>query len=166
MFGRRLSGQKYTDVVHIYAIMKAGYIPQLFSVLFAGQAVIHDLIASSQGQALIVDSQFASAIETFQVPCLLVPDFKELANISAPPPSLPDVSGDDIGMIFHTSGTTSGKPKPVPCTHKWLVSHGTRHLGRIWQGKIDGPDTFTNWGSFAHLGSATGKLAFMQLYIH
>lgn len=34
----------------------------------------------------------------------------------------PEQEGDTIGVVYHTSGTTSGLPKPLPTKHKFLVS--------------------------------------------
>ena len=36
------------------------------------------------------------------------------------PPLPAPASGDEIAMIFHTSGSTSGQPKVLRCNYKWL----------------------------------------------
>ena len=36
------------------------------------------------------------------------------------PPLWVPPTGDEIVMIYHTSGSTSGSPKLVPCTADWV----------------------------------------------
>ena len=116
----RLSGFIYTDVLHIYGISRAGYIPQLFSLRLPNPAVVHELLQRAGAQALIYDASFESILNNFPLPT-----YRALASerIEPTPISLPSISDsqeDDIAFIFHTSGSTSGSPKLVPMTYRWL----------------------------------------------
>ena len=117
----RLSGFTYTDILHIYGISRAGYIPQLFSLKLANPTVVHELLHRAGAQALIYDASFESILEDFPLPIYLALTSTRLEPNT--PVSLPDISEsqeDDIAFIFHTSGSTSGSPKLVPMTYRWL----------------------------------------------
>lgn len=49
-----------------------------------------------------------------------------------------------------------GRPKPVPCTHRWLNAQ-VYFVSAIWDGEPKEHNIVNNIGSFAHLGSATCK---------
>jgi long-subunit acyl-CoA synthetase (AMP-forming) len=117
----RLSGFTYTDVLHIYGISRAGYIPQLFSLKLSNPTVVHELLHRAGAQALIYDASFEKILKDFPLPIYraLTSERIELST----PVSLPDISEsqeDDIAFIFHTSGSTSGSPKLVPMSYRWL----------------------------------------------
>ena len=117
----RLSGFTYTDVLHIYGISRAGYIPQLFSLKLPNSAVVHELLHRAGAQALIYDASFESTLKDFSLPIYRALTSERLKPSA--PVSLPDISEsqeDDIAFIFHTSGSTSGSPKLVPMTYCWL----------------------------------------------
>ncbi|KAF9021018.1 acetyl-CoA synthetase-like protein [Hymenopellis radicata] len=153
--GLWLTGHSYTDLIHLYSICLAGYVPQVFSVSFAGVAVVNDLLAACDGKALLYDPSFIDVISSISVPSLVVPAFDALADkpFGAIPP-LPEVNEHDTAMIFHTSGTTSGKPKPVKESHIWLHAQA-RVVRSAWIGSFDTQDVISNLGSFAHVGTAT-----------
>src|ERR1700721_2245223 len=58
----RLRGLTYTDVLHIYGVSRAGYVPQLFSLGLPNPAVIFELLQLADAQALIFDPSFESAV--------------------------------------------------------------------------------------------------------
>ena len=116
----RLSGFTYTDVLHIYGISRAGYIPQLFSLKLPNPTVVHELLHRAGAKALIYDASFESILKNFPLPT-----YRALTSerVEPTPVSLPDISEsqeDDIAFIFHTSGSTSGSPKLVPTSYRWL----------------------------------------------
>ena len=60
-------------------------------------------------------------------------------------------------MIFHTSGTTNGRPKPVPQTHRWLVAEAEVSYKAVIQcyPENGGQIVWNNIGSFASIGAAS-----------
>ena len=109
----------YVDVLYIYAIARAGYIPQLFTLRLPNPDVIYELLARADGKAIIYEP--GSNISSCPVPSYSAVDFRTVPIEDPSLPPLPEpASGDDIAMIFHTSGSTSGQPKLLPCNYKWL----------------------------------------------
>ncbi|KAJ7037809.1 acetyl-CoA synthetase-like protein [Mycena alexandri] len=153
--GLWLTGHVYTDLVHMYAICRVGFIPQLFSLSYSGADVVQDLLTTCNAKVLLFDPSFSDAVTTaITVPCIRVPTLTSIPASPLPPPALPSVEETDVAMIFHTSGTTSGKPKPIPETHRYLTGQQMQWQG-VWQGKFETQDIFNQLGSFAHVGTAT-----------
>ena len=163
----RLTGEYVTDLVHLYGLARAGYVPELFSLKFSlpGQAVVRDLLRECNGKALIYDAHFAALVDEIDLPkhTLVDIDIQDLSHDTAASSSLrplPTVSEEDVAIIFHTSGTTGGRPKPVPQSHKWCKTHSMVCWKGIWQGDFDTPDVVNNIGSFAHMGASTCTVLF------
>jgi acyl-CoA synthetase (AMP-forming)/AMP-acid ligase II len=111
----------YTDVLHVYGLSRAGYIPQLFSIRLPSPVVIFELLQRAKAKALIFDSSFKSVLENCPVPTHLAVRADSVTDTADPLPDMPKaISGDEIVFVFHTSGSTSGSPKLVPCSRKWL----------------------------------------------
>ncbi|KAJ7204691.1 acetyl-CoA synthetase-like protein [Mycena pura] len=155
--GLWITGNQYSDLVHLYAISRAGFVPQLFSQKYTeqGLAVVRDLLSACDAQALAYDPAFESIIQELALPSLVVPSLQDLVASDADLPPLPDVEPTDTAMFFHTSGTTSGKPKPVPESHRWFGFQTVQWKGLCQAPPFDGQDAFNNIGSFGHVGSAT-----------
>ncbi|KAH7883690.1 acetyl-CoA synthetase-like protein [Phlebopus sp. FC_14] len=119
--GLWLEGMSYNDVLHIYAISRAGYIPQLFSIRLPNPHVVLDLLLRANARALIFAPHFAQLSSHFPIPV-----FSAIQKDAIPPsdhPLLPlstPVHGDHTAFVFHTSGSTSGSPKLIPCSYRWL----------------------------------------------
>lgn len=152
----RVTGQHATDYVHIYGLCRAGFVPELFSVhyLRPGQAVIGELLGICNGKALLYDSAFADAVGGIALPSFPLVNISSLQSLAELTP-IPDVAEEDPAIIFHTSGTTGGRPKPVPQTHRWCKAHASICWPGIWQGLFDSPDVINNIGNFAHTGAAS-----------
>ena len=117
----RIGGSTYVDCVHIYSIVRAGYVPQLFSLRLPEPDIIFELLAKSDGKALIYDASFASMMPSSpSIPIFMAVDVRseEVPTISLSPIVEPQ-NGDDTVMIFHTSGSTSGQPKVIRCSFSW-----------------------------------------------
>jgi acyl-coenzyme A synthetase/AMP-(fatty) acid ligase len=155
----RLTGLNYADLVNLYSVSRAGFVPQVFSIKFSplGVSIINDLLTACDGKALIYDPSFNSTSDV-RLPSSAIPSLGDMRvflgdNVHSLP-DLPDRDPLDFAMVFHTSGTTNGKPKPVQCSHRWMVRQA--ELARdIWQGSFDTPNVMNNLGSFAHVGTAT-----------
>lgn len=155
----RITGEKYTDLVHLYALARIGYIPQMLN---KAMATLNDAVPSvlslTNGKAILYDPFYSSAVASLSYPSIsLVSDLSLLPPLGDRKlPDLPIVPDDAVGVIFHTSGTTGGRPKPVPETHKWLRCQAQVQWPAIWQGG-DVQGVVNNLGSFANVGSATSK---------
>ncbi|KAJ6529982.1 acetyl-CoA synthetase-like protein [Mycena vulgaris] len=151
-----ITGVKYSDLAHLYGIARAGFVPEVLNANMS-IPIIRDLLAKSGGASLIYDSDFAKLVTEVPFTTLSIPDLSRLPLLSSPLPPLPNVAPDDVAFIFHTSGTTSGIPKPVPETHRWLKSQAQVQWPNIWQCDPDSsrPLMVNNIGSFANVGSAT-----------
>ena len=121
----RLSGLTYQDVLQIYGLSRAGYIPQLISIQLPNPDVILGLLSKSKAAALIIDTAFAPVTSSWTVPVFSTADVQSGTAQATPEaeseplPPLFSPRADDIIFIFHTSGSTSGSPKLVPCTRTW-----------------------------------------------
>lgn len=118
----RLGGMTYVDVLHIYGISRAGYIPQLFSIRLPNPTVIYELLRKANASALIYDPSFESVLLNCPVPAHRTLESSRTIDIPESLPSIWDIREEDTGFIFHTSGSTSGSPKLVPMSYRWLNS--------------------------------------------
>ncbi|KAJ7749584.1 acetyl-CoA synthetase-like protein [Mycena maculata] len=153
--GLWLRGTIYSDLVNLYAVSAAGFVPQVFSVKFSrpGRTIILDLLAACDGKALLLDPTFSDAINDATIPTIEIPVLSSHPPVAPGTLEAPSAESTDLAMIFHTSGTTGGKPKPVRCDHHWMVWQAIS-VDKIWQGSF-GPDIMNNLGSFAHVGTAS-----------
>jgi acyl-coenzyme A synthetase/AMP-(fatty) acid ligase len=111
----------YNDVLHIYGMSRAGYIPQLFSLRLPNPIVIFELLRKANAKALVYDASFASILANTPIPTHLAVDIDKIDGVDEPLPEMPTVEhGDQTVFILHTSGSTSGSPKLVPCSATWL----------------------------------------------
>ncbi|KAI0788601.1 hypothetical protein C8Q75DRAFT_793755 [Abortiporus biennis] len=118
--GLWLGGMTYIDCLTIYGIARAGYIPQHFSLRLPNPTVIYELLDMAAGKAIIHDTSFAVSVSDSPVATYLASDVRAApVNSVTLPPVSREVNGDDTIMIFHTSGSTSGRPKLVPCSYSW-----------------------------------------------
>ena len=95
--------------------------PQLFSLRRPNPDVVYELLQRAGAQAFIFDPAFESIVTNPSIPAELAVDVRstDVSEKDLPPLWVPS-SGDDIVMIYHTSGSTSGSPKLVPCTADWV----------------------------------------------
>ncbi|KAJ7333444.1 acetyl-CoA synthetase-like protein [Mycena albidolilacea] len=153
--GLWITGVKYSDLAHIYGLARAGYIPEVLGASLT-IPIIRDLFAKTGGKTLLFEPTFANLVTDFELPSLAIPELGALPAVTSPLPPLPDVAPTDPGLIFHTSGTTSGIPKPIPETHRWIKCQAQVLWPKTWQCYPDGrPLILNNIGSFANIGSAT-----------
>ncbi|KAL0579504.1 hypothetical protein V5O48_002488 [Marasmius crinis-equi] len=124
-----LLGYTYTDVLHVYGLMMAEYIPQTFTLFPSAIEALNTLLKSSGAQALIYQEGHFDRVKSWistHTTLKLYPAisaFPEPESDSNPP--LPGLSSekhsdDDIVIIVHTSGSTSGIPKCVPYTYRFM----------------------------------------------
>lgn len=118
----RLWGFSYMDVLHIYGISRAGFIPQLISLRLPNPTVVYELLQKAQARALVYDDDFRAVLSDCPVPHYPTIAHEGISLRNMELPALDDSRPDDAAFIFHTSGSTSGCPKLVPCSHRWINS--------------------------------------------
>ncbi|CAH0051820.1 unnamed protein product [Clonostachys solani] len=157
-----VKGLSYIDGVLIWGLLRAGYIPQLFSLRLTNSDVISTLLERTGGKAVVVESEWLKTVNVNQ-PSLPAVDTRTLDVNHLPlPPVWVPASGDDTVMIFHSSGSTSGMPKPIDTTARWL-NFNIKTSQDIFQAICtDGRrSVMASNGSFCHLAAS-----FMMLSSH
>ncbi|KAK1235886.1 hypothetical protein PQX77_000876 [Marasmius sp. AFHP31] len=148
-----LGGFSYVDIVHIYGIARAGFIPHLMGRL-PGLVIVKELLRESETKALIRSVQFKETLGPVEVEGTVpVYDPVDLATLRSQDSTLPALresnDPDEVFIIAHTSGSTSGKPKLVRCTTRWTDA-GYRKAG-FWGDTME-PEV-QNWmGNVCHMG--------------
>ena len=100
---------------------RAGYIPQMFSLRLPNPTVIFELLQRAGAHALVFESSFDVDLSGCPVPTHPATQVRERDAVDVALPSLRTYcSASDLVFIFHTSGSTSGSPKLVPCNRRWL----------------------------------------------
>ncbi|KZT05903.1 acetyl-CoA synthetase-like protein [Laetiporus sulphureus 93-53] len=157
VIGLWLGGTTYVDVLHIYGIARAGFIPQLISLRLPNAEVILELLNLSKGKAIVHDASFTSPLRRCPLPVYAAVDVREASPVAIDlPPVVEGSDADDIIMLFHTSGSTSGRPKLVPCTYAWW-STTIMKAGQIMRPKTRSTsrqDTAVCMGSLCHMGQS------------
>jgi len=163
VIGMWLGGMTYIDVLQIYGLSRAGYIPQLFSIRLPNPEVIFELLERAGAKALVFDSSFESIITGCPVPTHRAVDIHEADPQDQPLPVLQrTVNGDDTVFVFHTSGSTSGSPKLVPCNYSWLNS-AINKSHQIGKPKANSRRDVTVWmGSMCHIAQTFMLLGSLQ----
>jgi acyl-CoA synthetase (AMP-forming)/AMP-acid ligase II len=154
----RIGGTTYIDVLQIYGVSRAGYIPQLFSLRLSSAEVIFELLQKANAKALIYDSSHLPALsESSPVATYLAINVKDESATYEHLPDMPEVvDGGETAFIFHTSGSTSGSPKLVPWTYSFILFLHHKVLQVIefpkpWRQRI------FNWtGSVCHSAQSMG----------
>ncbi|KAJ3541301.1 hypothetical protein NM208_g4615 [Fusarium decemcellulare] len=115
-------GTSYEDLVHMWAVSRAGFIPQLLSLRMTDPTVIYELLSQAQATALIYDVVVAKAVINAPLPVLPLAYVSILAGLDRLPlpPLWTSSDADQTLIIYHTSGSTSGMPKLVPITFRWF----------------------------------------------
>ena len=120
----RLGGTTYLDVLHVYGMARAGYVPQLFSLRLPNPDVVYELLNRAKAVYLIFDESFETIVSDSPVPRHAALEVKpeDVEGETLQPLENARLGPDSCIMIFHTSGSTSGSPKLVPCSLRWVNS--------------------------------------------
>ncbi|KAF5389415.1 hypothetical protein D9757_004334 [Collybiopsis confluens] len=171
-----IGGFAYSDIVHIYGLSKAGYVPQLFSLRLPNPTVIFELLHKAGAKALICDSGTIGSITPSttagNLPILSAcpfPDVQALAQtlVTEVPNSYLTTNEEPVDpseyvFVFHTSGSTSGSPKLVPCTYRWLDAIARKASQLCVPKDLNRQDVSTWIGSMCHIGQTTMLICLMQ----
>ncbi|KIK67057.1 hypothetical protein GYMLUDRAFT_191481 [Collybiopsis luxurians FD-317 M1] len=177
VIGVWIGGFTYSDVVHIYGVSRAGYVPQLFSLRLPNPVVIFELLHKAGAKALVCDAGTSTSIANSSagenpVPILSASPFSDIQSLSEKiVQEVPNsflrtneqfVNPSDIAFIFHTSGSTSGSPKLVPCNYRWLDSIANKASQLCVPNDPDRQDVSTWIGSMCHIGQTSMLICLMQ----
>jgi len=95
---------------------RAGYVPQMFSMRLPNPIVIFEMLQKAGGRALVCEPSFEVDLSGCPVPNYpAIQVHEQDVEGIALPPLRTDHSASDLVFILHTSGSTSGIPKLVPC---------------------------------------------------
>jgi acyl-CoA synthetase (AMP-forming)/AMP-acid ligase II len=113
---------------------RAGYVPQMFSLRLPNPTVIFELLQKAGARALVFEPSFD--VDLSGCPVLTYPTVQvreqDAADVALPPLRA-DCSASDLAFVFHTSGSTSGSPKLVPCNRRWLdnIVTKSKQMGQV-----------------------------------
>ncbi len=130
----RLQGMTYSDLLHIWGIMRAGHIPQLISINLTDTAVVYRMLKNAGASALVYDPRFHDFLSDCSLPVYSAQVPSDMTQESPLGPVWTPSNPDDVVIIYHTSGSTSGIPKSVPLMAKGMESQFTRmgHMQRMF----------------------------------
>ena len=129
----RVDGMTYQDVLHIFGVSRAGYIPQLLHFhRSSSKSLIVELLRRANALALICDVSHAqlnrdssSPFGSLPIPVYANSDLRQ-AGVSShcKLPKIEDLVADSnaVAFMLHTAGTTMGTPRLVPYTHRTVDS--------------------------------------------
>ncbi|KAG7090017.1 hypothetical protein E1B28_011638 [Marasmius oreades] len=148
-----LGGYRYLDAVHVYSIQRAGYVPHTFSRL-PDIEVVKDLLKESDTKALVRASQFKDVLASVQdIPvydAVTSLDFGGVGSSPKLPPSERPTNPNDLSIITHTSGSTSGRPKLVRVNHRWINGMIQKAHVPLSPGSSKTPATVNWMGNICH----------------
>ncbi|KAF8468652.1 hypothetical protein JB92DRAFT_3059106, partial [Gautieria morchelliformis] len=162
-----LRGFTYSDVITIFAISRAGFIPQMFGFELPNTRIVYELLAKGAGKAIIHDPAKTTLLRDSgtTLPCYVTTDYTTIsdADVAAfPLPDLPPANPGDYVFIYHSSGSVSGMPKVVPKTNQWLATIEHKSRDAFCLGDFDGQDVFVWTESFSH----SMEICLLQLILH
>ncbi|ESK92811.1 amp- ligase [Moniliophthora roreri MCA 2997] len=165
-----LKGLCYVDLLHIYGISRAGYIPQCFSLFPSAVELVISLLKRSDARALIYQEGYFdpgslkssnSSNGVKLLPSLISKDGYLLDDSWVSEGSeftladMPNVAPEDTALIFHSTGTTSGMPKHVPFSYKYLDAL-VQKLKYAFIPTNPNVQDVNSWvGSICHMGQAS-----------
>lgn len=142
----------YLDVLHIYGVSRAGYIPQLCSPRLPNPEVIFELLQKGNAKAVIYDTDL---FDHSPIPIYPAVKANDIDSVDEALPEMPILHGDDTAFIFHTSDSTSGSPKLVSWSYSWLDTNINKMSQSITQNS--GKEVVSVWmGSMSHAGQNLG----------
>lgn len=123
----RIEGMTYQDVLHVFGISRAGYVPLLLHFHRSSRkSLIAELLRRANTLALICDVSLAQLNrDAFPIP---VHANSDLRRVEVPNqyklPRIEDLVSNPnaVAFVLHTAGTTMGSPKLVPYTHRTIDS--------------------------------------------
>ncbi|KAI0828701.1 acetyl-CoA synthetase-like protein [Trametes gibbosa] len=163
VIGLWTNGMSYVDILYIYGIARAGYIPQMFSLRLPNPDVIYELLERASAKAIVYEPTLSDILSNCPYPSYSADDLRdvEIGDAVLPPMPVP-YAPEDLAIIFHTSGSTSGQPKLLPCSYKWLDNIVRKSATVSTPLRTTGQDVTVAMGSMCHIGQTFMFLASFQ----
>ncbi|KAF4450993.1 acetyl- synthetase, partial [Fusarium albosuccineum] len=135
----------------------------LISARLPSHAVVRELLAEAGAKGLVHEPALTPSVgdEVFIFPAI---DLSELNVSQFLLPELRSlISGEDVIFILHSSGSTSGRPKLVPGTARWLNRNieKARHF-TFRPLNAEGQEIITANGSVCHIASMLTFISFVD----
>ncbi|KAF9653331.1 acetyl-CoA synthetase-like protein [Thelephora ganbajun] len=124
-----IDGMTYQDVLHVFGVSRAGYIPQLLHFhRSSSKSLVVELLRHANSLALICDVSHAqlnhdssSSFASLPIPVYANSDLRQArvpghCTLSKVEDLVADPNA--VAFVLHTTGTTLGTPKLVPYTHR------------------------------------------------
>ena len=108
---------------------------------FPSSVLIFELLQKAGARALVYEPSFGvnlSGCLVLTYPAIQVAE-QDVADVVLPPLRT-DYSASDLVFIFHTSGSTSGRPKLVPYNRRFLDNIITKRKETDWVLSTRGQD--------------------------
>ncbi|GJJ14477.1 hypothetical protein Clacol_008741 [Clathrus columnatus] len=130
-------GMLYRDLVHLFGLMNAGFVPQILTLKIRSAEVAVEYFKRSNISHIIhaptaPTDQLRNHFQIHET-VDIKPSDSVVADVHVP--SLQEKTGDDTVVILHSSGSTSGKPKLIPYTRNWIHGHAQKPLPGLPDGK-------------------------------
>ena len=123
----RIEGMTYQDVLHVFGVSRAGYVPLLLHFpRSSSKGLIAEVLRRANTLALISDVSLTQLNrDTFPIPIHANSDLRRVAvPTQCRLPKIEDLVSDQnsVAFVLHTAGTSMGSPKLVPYTHRTIDS--------------------------------------------
>jgi acyl-CoA synthetase (AMP-forming)/AMP-acid ligase II len=164
----RSDGSQYEDLVYAIALARASYIPHMCPML-THPAVIFGLMEKAESKMILYNPSLEHLMVNCPFPKMALNPIESTESPSivhgdSVLPRSEDLPSSDIGIIFNTSGSTSGSPKIVPFTHE-VINIMTRAKMWLDQESLDGRDISLGFESAFHLTGVI-RMYLLQLRGH
>lgn len=145
----------YDDVVLVFGLSLAGFVPQLISLRLTNSDVVGELMIKGGAKALIHERTFENIHLCTQIPIFTTMSTEEVRSFDLPTHEFQideTARREDKAFIFHTSGSTSGSPKLVPNRYGWIDGLWKKANACWAPCKAEGQDVLPCIGSICHVG--------------
>ncbi|GJJ14653.1 hypothetical protein Clacol_008919 [Clathrus columnatus] len=150
--GLWLPGNSFSDMLHIFGIMKAGYIPHILLSDITNLEVVRALFKDTDCGAILYTPSASGEGLSKDFVCHPIMDTEEIeisedSSIVIPFDSESVLNEGDTVVIVHTSGSTSGRPKIVHIRQKWFEANHHKSIMRKPRSPV-----IPRLGTFSHIG--------------
>ena len=155
---RRFSGTDIQHVIYTVALARLSYIPQMCPMTLTHPEIIFALMEKAGSRMILYEPSLENATTGCPFPKMALTPIETLENPSSDVtlPAIEDLSSSptDFCFIYLTSGSTSGSPKVVPLTQKFVSIYYKTQFGIWFDGKrFDTQDALLWRGSFCAVAS-------------